>query len=100
MSYAEACDVSSNDPWKIHGYLFSACLGVFVVLFGWLFALLLDIPSGVPLNQALTPAEQVVFVLLLGVSAALAYLLARLVSLAAGALLDALRRKWNQMRRR
>jgi hypothetical protein len=85
--------VSSRDPWKVHGYVFSACFGVFAVALVWLFAKLLDIPTGVPLNQALTPGKQVVFVLLLGVSAALAYLLARLASLAVGALLDALKRK-------
>lgn len=65
--------MSSRNPWKVHGYFFAACFGVFAVSLVWLFAKLLDIPSGVPLNQALTPAKQVVFVLLLGVSAALAY---------------------------
>ena len=68
--------MSCNDPWRVHGYFFSACFGVFAVVLVWLFAKFLNIPSGVPLNQVLTPTKQVVFVLLLGVSGALAYLLA------------------------
>lgn len=85
--------MNSNDPWRIHGYFFSACFGVFTVALVWLFARLLDIPSGVPLNQVLTPAKQIVFVLLLGVSAGLAYLLARLASLVVRGVIHAFRRR-------
>ena len=88
----------SKDPWKTHGYFFSACLGAFVVLFGWGLASLLDIPAGVPLNQALTNHEQLSFVLPLGVVAALAYLAARVTSAVARALIDVLKRREDQER--
>ncbi len=85
----------SRDPWKVHGYVFSFSFGVFGVSIVWLFAKLLGIPSGVPLNKVLTPGEQAAFVLLLGVSGASAYLLARLTSYAAHVLFEGLRRKRN-----
>ena len=85
--------MGKTDPWRVHGYFFSICFGAFTVALVWLCAYLLDIPSDVPLSQALTPVGQVIFVCLLGVSAALAYLLARIASMALWFLIDALKRK-------
>lgn len=78
---------------KRHGYLFSACFGIFSVLLMWQCVHLLNIPQGVPLNEVLTRGEQVVFLALLAACAVLGFLLARLVSSAVKSLLDALRRK-------
>ena len=71
----------NEDPWKVHGYFFSACFGVFMVSLGWLCASFLGVPSGVPLKDVLTPLQGVLFVGLLGACAAIAYLLARFASL-------------------
>ena len=83
----------NEDPWKVHGYFFSICFGIFMVSLGSVCASFLSVPSGVPLKEVLTPLQGVLFVGLLGVCAAIAYLLARVASLALNFLIKAMRRK-------
>ncbi|KGQ19780.1 hypothetical protein LF41_2282 [Lysobacter dokdonensis DS-58] len=78
----------TNDPWKVHGYFFFACFGIFMAAIGRLFTRLMNIPPDVPVIEYLPPAQQIVFLLLLGVSAAMSYLLARIASLAFHNLID------------
>lgn len=82
-----------EDPWKVHGYFFSICFGIFMVSIGWLCASILGVPSGVPLKEVLTPLQGALFVGLLGVYAAIAYLLARVASLALHLLIRAIWKK-------
>ena len=69
-----------RDLWSDHGYLFFAVFGAATVCFGWLCASLLGIPTDVPLRDALELTELVIFLLLLGICAALAYIFALVVS--------------------
>ncbi len=81
-----------EDPWKVHGYFFSVCFAIFMISLGRLSIFLMNVPSGVPLRDVLTPVQGALFIAVLGVCAAVAYLLARWASLGLALLIKALRR--------
>lgn len=85
--------MNRHDPWRVHGYLWAVCYGIFAAAIMPLSVRWMNIPPDVPVREALSPGMGVVFLGLLCASGVVAYLLALVVSLARIAVVEALRRR-------